>query len=109
MTARKFGRGRTKSEMSYYVYILASRRNGTLYTDVTNDLIRRGYQHRSGVGSRFASRYGVKLLVYFEIFEDVRHAIRREKAIKGWPRAWKVDLIEARNPAWRDLYPEIAI
>jgi putative endonuclease len=71
--------------------------------------MRRSHQHRTGIGSRFASRYGVKLLVYFEIFEDVGHAIRREKAIKSWPRAWKVDLIEARNPTWRDLYPEIAI
>ncbi len=95
--------------MSYFVYILASRRNGTLYTGVTNDLLRRCYQHRSGIGSRFARRYGVKLLVYFETIENVRQAIRREKAIKSWPRAWKVDLIEARNPTWRDLYPEIAI
>ncbi len=95
--------------MSYFVYILASRRNVTLYTGVTNDLVRRGYQHRSGIGSRFARRYGVRLLVYFETFENVRQAIRREKAIKSWPRAWKVDLIEARNPTWRDLYPEIAI
>ena len=98
-----------KSDMSYYVYILASRRNGTLYTGVTNDLVRRGYQHREGIGSRFAHRYGVKLLVHFEVFQDVRQAIRREKVIKSWPRAWKVDLIEARNPRWRDLYPEIAI
>ncbi len=95
--------------MSYFVYILASRRNVTLYTGVTNDLVRRGYQHRSGIGSRFARRYGVRLLVYFETFENVRQAIRCEKAIKSWPRAWKVDLIEARNPTWRDLYPEIAI
>ena len=95
--------------MAYYVCILASRRNGTLYTGVTNDLVRRGYQHRTGAGSRFAKRYSVTLLVHFEIFQDVRRAIRREKAIKGWPRAWKVELIEARNPRWRDLYPEIAI
>ena len=96
--------------MAYYVYILASRRNGTLYTGgVTNHLVRRGYKHRTGTGSRFAKRYSVRLLVYFEIFQDVRQAIRREKAIKGWPRAWKVELIEARNPKWRDLYPEIAI
>ena len=95
--------------MAYYVCILASRRKGTLYTGVTNDLVRRSHQPRTGTGSRFAKRYGVTLLVHFEILQDVRQAIRREKAIKGWPRAWKVELIEARNPRWRDLYPEIAI
>ena len=103
------GRGRTQSDVAYYVYILASSRNGTLYTGVTNDLVRRGYQHRTGTGSRFAKRYGVTLLVHFEAFQDVRQAIRREKAIKSWPRAWKVDLIEKDNPRWRDLYPEIAL
>ena len=95
--------------MSYYVYILAIRRNGTLCTGVTNDLMRRSYKHRSGIGSRFAGRYGVKLLVHYEVFQDVRQAIRREKAIKSWLRTWKADLIEARNPTLRDLYPEIAI
>ena len=95
--------------MPYFVYILASRQNGTLYVGVTNDLVRRGYEHREGQGTGFTSRYGVKRLVYFEIFDDVGRAIQREKTIKHWSRAWKISLIKSRNPTWRDLYPEIAV
>ncbi|MFZ5790472.1 MAG: GIY-YIG nuclease family protein [Pseudomonadota bacterium] len=92
----------------YYVYILASRRNGTLYVGVTNDLVRRVYEHREGATEGFTTRYDVKALVHFEQFDDPRLAIQREKNIKKWPRAWKIDLIEKSNPAWRDLYDEIA-
>jgi putative endonuclease len=95
--------------MSYYTYILASRRNGTLYVGVTNDLIRRVYEHRTGAVAGFTKRYNVKLLVYFEVFDDVERAIGREKRLKEWPRAWKLRLIEKQNPLWRDLYDEISV
>ncbi len=88
----------------YYVYILASRRNGTLYIGVTNDLARRVYEHREGTADGFTKRYGVKLLVYVETFPDIRDAIAREKALKKWRRAWKLKLIESSNPQWQDLY-----
>ena len=91
---------------SGYVYLLASQRNGTLYTGVTSDLVRRVAQHRSGSDSGFTSTYGVTRLVYVEAHADIRDAIRREKQIKKWRRAWKLRLIEADNPAWRDLYPD---
>ena len=87
----------------YYVYILASRRNGTLYIGVTNDLSSREYEHREGTAEGFTKRYGVKLLVYFETFSDVRDAIAREKALKKWRRDWKLELIESSNPQWQDL------
>jgi putative endonuclease len=86
-----------------YVYILASQKNGTLYTGVTADLPGRLLQHRTGTGSKFAARYGVMRLVWFDEYELVVDAIAREKAIKKWPRAWKIKLIEERNPDWRDL------
>ncbi len=87
----------------YYVYILASRPNGTLYVGVTNNLERRMFEHRSGMGSGFASRYGIKTLVYFEEFGNVNDAIMREKEVKGWLRKKKVDLINKSNPGWIDL------
>ena len=87
-----------------YVYIMASGRNGTLYTGVTTDLARRTYEHREGQLEGFTRKYAVKMLVWFEIHESVTSAIAREKAIKRWRRAWKLPLIEADNPQWRDLY-----
>ena len=87
-----------------YVYIMASGRNGTLYTGVTTDLARRTYEHREGQLEGFTRKYAVKMLVWFEIHESVTSAIAREKAIKRWRRAWKLALIEADNPQWRDLY-----
>ena len=93
--------------MSYYVYILASRRNGTLYIGMTSDLIQRGYQHRTDAVDGFSKKYDVKLLVYFEEYGDVRDAIQREKTMKHWSRAWKVALIESQNPEWRDLYDDL--
>lgn len=91
----------------YYVYMLASKRCGTLYTGVTSDLIKRVWQHKEGLAEGFTKRYGVKLLVWFEVHEDVNTAISREKAIKKWNRAWKIRLIQERNPGWNDLYAQI--
>ena len=87
----------------YFVYILASQRNGTLYVGVTSDLIRRVQEHREGLVPGFTKRHAVKLLVYFEAHRDINEAILREKCIKRWRRKWKLDLIEAQNPQWRDL------
>jgi putative endonuclease len=91
----------------YWVYILASKPRGTLYIGVTNDLIRRIEQHRAGVGSAFTRRYRVHILVWFEMFGYIDAAIQREKTLKEWPRAWKVNLIEGDNPHWTDLYPSL--
>ena len=85
------------------VYIMASRRNGTLYVGVTSDLLGRIYQHREGVTPGFASKYGVRRLVWFEQHATMEHAITREKQIKKWLRVWKLELIERDNLAWRDL------
>jgi putative endonuclease len=93
--------------MSYYVYLLASSKHGTLYVGVTRDLIRRVYQHRTKATPGFTKRYGVTLLVWFEIYDDPTSAITREKEIKKWRRDWKVALIEETNPHWTDLYPSI--
>ena len=94
--------------MSYYVYILASDRNGTLYIGVTNNLIRRIYQHKHESTDGFTKKYRVKTLVYFEIFDTALNAISREKQLKNWRREWKLNLIEQSNPYWNDLYPQIA-
>jgi putative endonuclease len=94
--------------MAYYVYIMASQRNGTLYVGVTNDLVRRAYEHKEGSVEGFTNRYDVKDLVFFEEHGDARNAIQREKNIKHWSRAWKLAVIERSNPEWRDLYEEIA-
>jgi putative endonuclease len=92
----------------YYVYLLASRKDGTLYLGVTNDLVRRVYEHKNKLVTGFTSRYGVDRLVWFEPYTDPTHAIAREKEIKKWRRAWKISIIEAANPDWRDLYDAIA-
>ena len=91
--------------MPYYVYILASRKYGTLYIGVTNDLIRRIYEHKDKSISGFTSQYDVDQLVWFDQTDDVMSAISTEKRVKRWNRAWKVALIEKTNPQWRDLYP----
>ena len=93
--------------MSYWVYILASAPGGTLYVGVTNDLVRRAYQHREGLADGFTRKYGVKNLVYFEAHDTAMGAIQREKNIKHWSREWKIDLIVRDNPAWNDLYDQI--
>lgn len=91
-------------ERSSYVYILASGRNGTLYTGVTADLSRRVYQHREGRSSGFTAKYDVKRLVWYETFSSIHDAIDAEKRIKRWRRSWKIELIEKLNPQWLDLY-----
>jgi putative endonuclease len=93
--------------MAYYVYILASRKGGAIYLGVTNDLIRRIYEHRIKAVRSFTSKYNISRLVWFEIYDDPISAISREKELKKWKRAWKVQLIEAKNPLWEDLYDEI--
>lgn len=91
-----------------YVYILASRRNGTLYVGVTSDLMKRVCEHKTDAVPGFTRKYQVHKLVYLEVFDAIEDAIVREKRIKEWKRAWKIRLIEDRNPEWRDLYEEIA-
>jgi len=93
---------------NYYVYLLASSRYGTLYTSVTSDLIKRAWQHREALGEGFAKRYDVKQLVWYEVHGDVQAALTRKKQIKKWNRAWKIELIQEKNPQWRDLYEDIA-
>jgi len=90
-----------------FVYIMASKRNGTLYIGVTSDLVKRVWQHREGSVSGFTARYGVKRLVYFEPHGDMHSAVTRERQIKEWQRRWKVELIEQTNPRWDDLWPTI--
>ncbi|RJO64443.1 MAG: GIY-YIG nuclease family protein [Myxococcales bacterium] len=92
----------------FYVYILASKRNGTLYIGVTSDLVRRVGQHKMGETGGFTKKYSVHHLVYFEIHADVENAILREKQMKKWRRAWKIELIERDNPDWHDLYEGIS-
>ncbi|HEX7775257.1 MAG TPA: GIY-YIG nuclease family protein [Parvibaculum sp.] len=92
---------------SYYVYILASGRNGTLYIGVTNDLVRRVAEHKSGDAEGFTKKYGVNRLVWFEETSDIDAAIQREKTMKRWRRAWKLNVIEEMNPQWRDLYEDL--
>ena len=89
------------------IYILASQRNGTLYIGATSDLVQRVWQHKTHEVEGFSNRYGVDKLVHFELFEDMLSAIAREKQLKKWNRAWKVELIESQNPTWRDLWDEI--
>jgi putative endonuclease len=92
----------------FYVYVLASRIGGTLYIGVTSDLIRRVAEHRLKQAAGFTKKYEVDRLVHFEQFDDAENAIRREKRLKKWNRAWKIRLIEKQNPNWDDLYPSLA-
>ena len=94
---------------NYFVYILASRRNGTLYTGMTNDLSRRVWEHKNGYTKGFANKYNASRLVWFEHHTDVNEAITREKRIKRWQRKWKLDLIEEDNPNWRDLHESLTL
>jgi putative endonuclease len=91
----------------FYVYLLASRKQGTLYLGVTKNLVRRTYQHREKLLPGFTSHYDIRRLVWYEVYDDPTNAIMREKEIKKWRRAWKIELIEKDNPDWKDLYPEI--
>ncbi|MEW6357133.1 MAG: GIY-YIG nuclease family protein [Planctomycetota bacterium] len=100
------GRARTKT---LYVYILASKRNGTLYIGVTSDLAKRVWEHREKLINGFTKEYGVDRLVWYEAHGTAESAIAREKRIKKWRRAWKIALIEKENPHWKDLYDEICV
>jgi len=92
-----------KTIHQYYVYLLASKIRGTLYIGITNDLQRRVYEHKMGIKTGFTFKYGVNRLVYFETFQDLNEAIDREKKLKKWNRAWKIELLEKDNPSWQDL------
>lgn len=95
--------------MAHYVYLLASKKYGTLYIGVTSDIVRRIHEHKSKVVAGFSKRYSVDRLVWFEIYDDPITAITREKELKKWRREWKIRLIEKQNPEWIDLYPQIAV
>jgi len=97
----------TRHMRQYYLYILASRPGGVLYVGVTNDLVRRVYEHKNGFVPGFTKRYHVHKLVYYEVYSSIHDALQREKNMKHWPRAWKTRLILQANPTWRDLYEEI--
>ena|ERR1700722_3603336 len=94
-------------EHLYYVYILASRRNGTLYVGVTNNIMRRTWEHKMELAEGFTKKHGVHILVWYELYEDINVAIAREKRLKRWNRAWKIKLIEKGNSGWNDLYDRL--
>ncbi len=94
-------------EHIYFVYILASRRNGTLYVGVTNDVMRRTWEHKKDLVEGFTRKYGVHILVYYELFGDINIAIAREKRLKRWNGAWKIKLIEKENSGWNDFYDRL--
>ena len=92
---------------TFYVYILANKRNGTLYIGVTSDLLKRVWEHKEKLSEGFTAKYGVDKLVYYEQFQDAEYALSREKRLKKYNRKWKLDLIEKSNPVWKDLYEEL--
>ena len=94
--------------MGGWVYTMTNKREGVLYIGVTADLAARGHQHRTGTGSAFCRRYGLTRLVHAERYDDIQSAIVREKAMKAWKRAWKIELIETANPEWGDLFERLA-
>jgi len=96
-----------KKQYKYYVYILTSRKNGTLYVGLTNSLLRRIYEHKNNLIEGFTKKYKIHILVYYEEYDDIKNAITREKQIKKWNRKWKLNLIEKNNPFWKDLYSEL--
>jgi putative endonuclease len=95
--------------MGGWMYMMTNRPFGTLYVGVTNDIARRTWEHRQGTGSSFTSRYHLTRLVYMERHDDIRYAINRETRLKHWPRLWKLNLIEAQNPLWDDLFDRLTI
>ena len=95
-------------EKYYYTYILASKRNGTLYIGVTNNLLNRNFQHKTKLHKNsFTAKYNVGMLVYYEVYTDINDAITREKRLKKWKRQWKIELIEKENPVWKDLFDSL--
>jgi putative endonuclease len=101
------GIGQLTNMKQAFVFILASKKNGTIYIGVTSDLIKRIHQHKNDLIEGFTKKYGVHLLVWFEVHDEIREAIQREKQIKYWRRTWKLELIEKTNPHWHDLYDEL--
>jgi len=93
--------------MDYYIYIMSSKKNGTIYIGITSDLIKRVYEHKNDLTEGFTKKYQVHNLVYYEIVQDIESAIKREKQLKKWDRKWKLELIEKNNPEWNDLYNQI--
>jgi len=91
----------------YYVYIMASKKDGVLYIGITSDLVKRIWEHKEGITKGFTGKYKIKKLVYFEIYNDPETAIKREKNMKAWKRSWKTEIIENNNPKWEDLYDTI--
>lgn len=98
--------GIQENSIPHYVYILASKKNGTLYTGTTRNLLGRMHQHKVGLKDGFTKKYGITMLVYYEEYDKAEDAIVREKRLKKWNRQWKIELIEQRNPEWRDLYED---
>jgi putative endonuclease len=94
-------------EKQFYVYILTSKMNGTLYVGITSDLVKRIWEHKNEITEGFTKKHKVKTLVYFETFSDPENAIKREKTLKKWPRQWKLNVINEQNPEWNDLYETI--
>jgi len=94
--------------MAAYVYIMSNRKNGTLYVGVTGDLLKRIYEHKNAFVDSFTKKYHIKSLVYYEIYDEIIEAIKREKQLKKWRRSWKIDLIEKENKEWKDLYVSIS-
>lgn len=96
------------NDKKFYVYILTNRMYGTLYVGVTSDLSKRIWEHKNKVVEGFSKKYGLTILVYYEVHENAESAIKREKRLKKWDRKWKIDAIQKQNPEWRDLYEEVA-
>ena len=97
-----------KTKKRYYVYILASQRNGTIYIGVTNNLLSRGFQHKLKLNKgSFTAKYNINKLVYYEVYDTINNAISREKQLKNWKRQWKIELIEKNNPTWHDLFKDM--
>jgi len=97
-----------KIEKYYYTYILASKRNGTTYIGVTNNLLNRSFQHKIKLHKNsFTAKYNTNMLVYYEVYTDINDAITREKRLKKWKRQWKIELIEKENPTWKDLFEDL--
>ena len=94
-------------EKQFYVYIMANKKNGTLYIGMTSDLVKRTWEHKNEVVEGFTQKYQLRILVYYEVLQDYEEALKREKKLKKWAREWKLDLINKMNPEWRDLYEDI--
>ena len=96
------------SEKKFYIYILASKKGGFLYIGITSNLSKRIWEHKNEITKGHTSKYSIKRLVYYEVYDDFDNAVKREKTLKKWRRQWKIDLIEKNNPEWNELYREIA-